>query len=84
MRFYTLTSAGHIMHISRFPGIYCSLLPWCKHCGPRSSPLHTMDFYLQLSVADKSYIVCTSEKHVSRDFRSFMKQFHRIGHCYIS
>ena len=43
MRFYPLTySAGRIMHICRFPGIYCSLLPWCKHCGPRSSPVHTM------------------------------------------
>ena len=26
MRFYPLTSAGRIRHISRFPGIYCSLL----------------------------------------------------------
>ena len=39
---------------------------------------------LQLGVADKSFMVCTSEKHVSRDFWSFVKLFHRIGHGSIS
>ena len=77
MRFYPSTSAGRIRHISQFPGIYCSLL---DHL---TSLVQTLRPQFKPGVADKSFIVCTSEKHVSRDFWSFMKQFHRIGHSYI-
>ena len=39
---------------------------------------------MKLNVADISFMVYTSEKNVSRDFWSFIKLFHRIGHCSIS